>query len=100
MKTEKMREAFETWWRSEMNLAEMDLDRRAYPMQKPDFEQPYSSLETERAWLSWQASRAPIEVGLPRVADYFDQSEYPHTCDLLERDMRASIEYHGLKVNP
>jgi len=51
------------------------------------------------AW-AWQASRAAVEVELPTVADYFDQSVYPRTCELLGIAMRSSIEAAGLKVKP
>lgn len=55
-------------------------------------------------WAGWQAawkqSRESLVIELPQVSDYFDSSEYPHTCDTLERDLRLSIEAYGLKVKP
>lgn len=51
------RAAFEAWWTQEMNLKEMDLHRCQFPM-TPDHKQPYACPETQRSWLTWQASAA------------------------------------------
>lgn len=87
MSIEKMREDFEAW-----------TAYRCMPLLRQGA--GYASERTGMAWSAWQASRAAIEVELPKVSHYFDQSEYPHTCAMLDRDLRASIESLGLKVKP
>lgn len=87
MSAEKMREEFESWFSGR------------YPLTNRESTQSeiLCKMVAEHAW---QASRAAIEVELPKVAEYFDQSEYPHTCEMLERDLRSRIESLGLKVKP
>lgn len=53
----KQREAFEAFWRREMNVEVMDLRRTEYPMTAPE-DQAYKCGETDRGWMAWQASRA------------------------------------------
>lgn len=47
------RQAFEAFWRREMNTEAMDLARTNYPMTPPE-KQQYLCHETERAWITWQ----------------------------------------------
>jgi hypothetical protein len=67
MDIEKMREEFEAWWKSEMNIQMMDLHRLNFPMQKADFIQPYACHDTQRSWLAWQASRESVVIELPPI---------------------------------
>ena len=56
-KDAREREAFEAFWRREMNTREMDLALTAYPMTAPE-DQQYLCHETNRAWITWQARAA------------------------------------------
>lgn len=49
-----LRESFEVWWSENMNIVEMDLHRKEYPMTRPS-EQPYACYDTQRGWLAFQA---------------------------------------------
>lgn len=111
MSTEKMREEFEVWWSDNMNTQEMDLQRCSFPMQKPDFIQPYACHETQRGWLSWagswQASRASIVVELPSNARmYFNGAPAEAYTDGIQcwhggvSAAKQAIEALGLRVKP
>jgi len=50
------RAEFEEFWRKEMNIKDMPLCRTNFPMTEY-FEQAYICHETNRSWISWQASR-------------------------------------------
>jgi hypothetical protein len=47
---------FEKFWRAEMNIKAMPLTRKRFPM-TAYCDQPYCCQETDRSWISWQASR-------------------------------------------
>lgn len=98
MSTEKMREEFEAWAMKKHSHYLAPFKRVNGSDPRIDGADRYLHSEVQQDWAVWQASRAAIEVELPAVSDYFDKSEYPHTCDLLECDLRISIGYHGLKV--
>ncbi|HJH21442.1 MAG TPA: hypothetical protein K8W20_22405 [Pseudomonas lactis] len=96
MSTEKMREEFEAWWAENMNTEMMDLHRCSFPL--TDYvEQPYACHETGRGWMSWQASRADIEVDLTEVRK---TTALPDRTWLLGNDVVSAIESLGLKVKP
>lgn len=59
------REQFEWWVRRDTGL---DLFRTNYPMKLHD-QQDYKDINTNLAWMAWQASRQCIEVALPEVED-------------------------------
>lgn len=88
MSIEKMRESFVVFAADEGFCFDQ--------LENNNFKDP----DTAMAFEIWVQSRAAIEVELPKVAEYFDQSEYPHTCEMLERDLRSRIESLGLKVKP
>lgn len=91
MSAEKILEQFESaYLRGDFYVAEQDSE-----VKFQDFRKHCACVAFKNGW---QASRVAIEVELPKVAEYFDQSEYPHTCEMLERDLRASIESLGLTV--
>lgn len=54
----------------------------------------YASELTDAVWRGWQASREAVEIELP---DTF-QDQYSSTV-MLEIDVVAAIEKHGIKVN-
>ena len=56
------REQFEEWVKAETGF---DLYRTNFPMTSWDNQQ-YKDHSTNLAWMSWQASRAAIEVELPK----------------------------------
>jgi len=97
MSTEQMRQQFEDWWRSEMNVEMFGLHRCNFPMQPADFIQPYACPETQRGWLAWQASRATVVVELPQ-GGYWAGYDNEHLME--SRDVRDAIEAAGLKVKP
>lgn len=47
------RDKFETFWRSTMNVQDMDLHRCEFPMTAHE-DQPYACHETDRAWMTWK----------------------------------------------
>ena len=55
------REQFEKWVKEETGF---DLWRTEYPMTEWD-DQQYKCLQTNLAWIAWQASRTAIEVATP-----------------------------------
>ena len=63
------REQFEEWVKAETGF---DLYRTNFPMTSWDNQQ-YKDHSTNLAWMSWQASRAAVEVELPSVI--WDMSE-------------------------
>lgn len=77
------REQFEEWVKAETGF---DLYRTNFPMTSWDNQQ-YKDHSTNLAWMSWQASRAAIEVELP----WLGKSSLMDTDDVLE-----AIELQGL----
>lgn len=77
MSNEKMREEFQEWWchREQTELR--------------------SSCAMGWAFLIWKASRAAIEVELPREDRNIDYSGY-----ISKSETEAAIESLGLKVKP
>jgi len=54
------RKGFEDFWRKEMNSKVMPLWRTNFPM--TDYcDQAYECHETNRSWITWQASRQYLE---------------------------------------
>jgi hypothetical protein len=90
MENVKSKEEFEAWAR----MRSLDLEYRNIPGVGQFYECPRTLLALE----AWQASRESLVIELPKVSDYFDAAEYPHTCEALERDLRAAIESVGLKA--
>lgn len=98
MSTEKMRESFEAWaitsaW---LGLVGDDLEF---------IDGGYVYPEVQSAWLSWQASRAAIEVELPVPYESFsgvfhaEDGEDPD-LSMSAHEVRQAIESLGLKVKP
>lgn len=77
------REQFEEWVKAETGF---DLCRTNFPMTSWDNQQ-YKDHSTNLAWMSWQASRAAIEIELP----WLGQSSLMDTDDVVE-----AIELQGL----
>lgn len=97
MSKKKMREEFEAWWSSEMNVTEMDLHRCDFPMQKADFVQPYACHETQRGWMAWQASRA---MGIDLVSETNKESVRAVAIDLMTCDVADLPEAYVLSMKP
>lgn len=55
------REAFEVFWRNEMNAEVFDLVKTAYPFTS-DENQQYLCHETNRAWITWQHQQSRIDA--------------------------------------
>lgn len=69
------REKFEAFWRSTMNVQDMDLHRCEFPMTAYD-DQPYACQETERGRMTWMA-RAKLDHTLTFInctAEFADQA--------------------------
>ena len=99
MTNSNMREEFESWWTSEVNIEVFDLHRCEFPMQKPEFVQPYACHDTQRAWLSWNASREALEIELPYPADDYEYADIQvdGACKHY-RAAKEAIESAGVKV--
>lgn len=100
MSTEKMREEFEEWVRSEW--PDTYLDRVPFGEGRK-LEGCYCEVYVQMSWSVWQASRAAIEVKEP---DDFTTGGNPnariliaHHREIVKRWIYA-IESHGLKVRP
>lgn len=79
MSTEKMREDFNHWYDKERKKAA-----------------PFSTVNIrDKCFEAWQASRAAIEVELPREDRNIDYSGY-----ISKSETEAAIESIGLKVKP
>lgn len=99
IRVDKSREQFEEYMKAETNHP---LWRTEYPMTK-DEDQQYSDHTTNMAWFAWQASRAVIEVELPRVAD--SQPSAPCSAKMIcafhkhvVGECRKAILAAGIKV--
>lgn len=72
-----------------MNIAEMDLHRNIYPMNKG---WSYACHETHRAWMAWQESRASLVVELPdEMTEFSDRRSAIIAC-------REAVEAAGVTV--
>ena len=67
------RAEFEKFWRKEMNTKDMPLYRTEFPMTEYS-DQAYSFHETNRSWLSWQASRQALDSGEPFAYAHEDEN--------------------------
>lgn len=86
----KQREAFEAFWRREMNVEVMDLARTSYPMTEPE-DQAYKCGETDRGWMAWQASRAAALEEAAAVCCSMGiqyQSIHMHSCEHAIRALK------------
>lgn len=95
MSNDKMREEFEHWHRSVVEVC---------PPHEKYNNGDYRNQHVQRYWVGWQASRAAIVVELPpedtsrcdTVAEEARQEAYNQALD----ESRAAIEIFGLKVKP
>lgn len=104
--TDKMREEFEAWITSP-------------PLEKPVLVNPessgfsgeYRAYEVQLAWQAWQASRAAVEVELPKIVAYQDDTgDLDADIDRLDGevlygllrfiDVEDAIEAAGLRIKP
>lgn len=85
------RDQFEKWVKEETGF---DLWRTEYPMTEWD-DQQYKCLQTNLAWLAWQASRSAIEIELPNQfpGEYYLDRDVICADELIEE-----LEQTGLKV--
>jgi hypothetical protein len=92
MNTEKMREEFEAWHRIEYPGA--TLARRSNG--------EYVNLYVGMCWIGWQASRAAIEVELPKIVDKEWANTHAERSAMREAIgwCKKRIESLGLKVKP
>lgn len=96
MSTEKMREEFEAVLREDCEASGIDApDLRVSPCVLDDGALIYTNDTTQACWWAyrkgWQASRAAIEVKLPRQHGL----HYPR---MFTDEVRESIESLGLRV--
>lgn len=91
MSTEKMRESFELHIRKGI-WGESATTEKCRCLSR-DSDGPYENMAVQRDWELWQASRAAIEVELPRQHGV----HYPR---MFSDEVRTAIESLGLKVKP
>lgn len=84
------REQFEEWVKAETGF---DLYRTNFPMTSWDNQQ-YKDHSTNLAWMSWQASRAAIEIELPSKGEPADFFCEVYSCDMVHE----SLANCGIKV--
>ncbi|WP_413476022.1 hypothetical protein [Hafnia paralvei] len=82
------REQFETAWQKNNECEPMD------GWESLRCDDGYTDEIIDGQWWAWQASREAVEIELP---DTF-QDQYSSTV-MLEIDVVAAIEKHGIKVN-
>lgn len=104
MSNEKMREEFEIKFPVPFGVEWRD---GAYHICKPEKKQitPAGHLFYLGRWEAWQASRAAIEVEMPRDVDQFADDDPGRRAFSLHtntayRECRKAIESLGLKVKP
>lgn len=93
MNIEKMRKEFEAWSANHDYFGGVEVDIA--------ISGNYSDVDMQHAWEVWQASRAAIEVELPKQCDkdghgcavYSEEGPFFHCHDMIE-----AIKSLGLKV--
>jgi hypothetical protein len=100
MNTEKLREEFEAWVRTEWPAAPLHYRRDALPADHPQFGN-YVLDTIQGAWTGWQASRAALVVELPPEAfsaDPVGDAEWISGSNEMRSRCRAAIEAADLTV--
>lgn len=82
------REQFEEWVKAETGF---DLYRTNFPMTSWDNQQ-YKDHSTNLAWMSWQASRAAIEIVLPDCDDYESTWKYQDAAEIKLKGLGLSVK--------
>lgn len=95
MSTDKMREEFEAAFKAENGYTPL----RNHYGDGSDYESPYCN----GAWWAWQASRAAIEVELPKPSESYGcmgEGMGDPDYSIAYEDAVEAIESLGLKVKP
>ena len=90
--SESMREEFEEWRIDKFCGGD---DRLKKCSNAPDV---YYYTAEQEAWITWQASRAALCVGLPVVADYIDLHRQGMNAKVYNEALTKAIHAAGVKT--
>ena len=96
---EDIRKEFEEFWKKNMSVDVMPLHKTAYPFML-DEKQQYLCHETNRSWITWQASREAMKpIKLPVKMKNTEAAECYYYNDAID-ECKEAIEQAGYKAEP